>query len=68
MQSCRAACLHRAFVLDYQVARHAQLLEEERTTIGDPAMIRDRRAVGISPITFKGWLQGSRRGAHRGAA
>lgn len=65
MRKCRLDCLHRALVDDYRIARHAQLLEEERVTIGDPEMISDRRAAGLGPITFKEWLCGSAQAARR---
>jgi hypothetical protein len=61
MRKCRTDCAHRTFVGDYRIARHAQVLEEERLTIGDPWMIKERRAQGIRPITFKKWLEGSAR-------
>lgn len=61
MRQCRASCRHRALVDEYHAARHAQLLEEEAVTIGDPEMIADRRAAGIRPIVFKDWLVGSAR-------
>ena len=61
MTECARNCAHRAFVYDYHIARHAQLLEEERVTIGDPEMITDRRKT-IRPVVFKEWLTGHARG------
>jgi len=60
MKGCKQSCAHRSFVTDYQVAREAQVVEEEAITYGDPEMIAERRFNGIRPIIFKEWLVGHR--------
>lgn len=61
MKACKPSCVHRCFVIDYQVAREAQVVQEETITYGDPEMVAERRFNGIRPIIFKEWLSGHKR-------
>lgn len=63
MSECRRGCLHRRLVEEYRIARHAQVLEEERETVGGRGELAARKEAGTWPITFKEWIIGQGRNA-----
>lgn len=56
MSKCRPGCLHHRLVMEYRMAREADLVRIEAETCGDETMARENGMVGI---TFKEWLTGS---------
>jgi hypothetical protein len=59
MAGCSTRCLHRQLVEDYRAARAAAELAAERTHRGYPT---ERAELAGRLITFRRWLEGSRRG------
>lgn len=59
MRGCKPSCLHRRFVMDYRMARHAAELERESVTAGYAAEL----AAYPPLVTFKTWLQATAREA-----
>lgn len=59
MSKCRRGCLHRQLVEDYRAARHADELRAEAEHKGYPT---ERAELAASLITFRKWIEASRRG------
>lgn len=54
MADCKRTCLHRTFVYEYRVARHAQELQREEATLGYATEMKNHNPI----ITFQDWLKG----------